>query len=109
MPINERDRIRFHGWLVGHDLDEEVADAILATMPPYDWHELATKADLATLGQRFDARFANVDLRLDHLDRRFDHVDNRIAGTASEVRAIMFMLLSLIVTVIVAGAATMFG
>lgn len=109
MPIDERDRIRFHGWLLQHDLDEEVADAILATMPPYDWHELATKADVAAGFSIVDARFAGIEMRLSHMDRRFDHVDDRIAGVASEVRAIMFMIIGLIVSVLMAGAATMFG
>jgi hypothetical protein len=127
VPINERDRIRFHGWRVRRDLDEEVADAIMATMPPRDWHERATKADLVALEERMISRFALLDIRLDHIDthfngrfgqvdgrfgqvdRRLDQTDERIAGMALEIRAIMFMLIGLIVSVLLAGAAAMFG
>ncbi len=132
MPIHERDRIRFHGWLVDHDLDREVADAILATMPPYDWHELATKTDLAVLEQRMDAqftlvyermdmrfalvdgrfdsmdtRFDGMDRRLDGMDRRLDNMDSRLGGIAQEMRTILFTMIGLIVSILLAGGAVL--
>ena len=149
--MDERHRIRFHGWLVQHDLDQEVADAILATMPPYDWHELAAKSDLAQLEQRLDVRFARIDTqfalvqgqfdsvearfqafdarfqaadrrfdaldgrfdgvdhRFDALDGRFDRTDNSLAGLATEVRVMLFAVVGMIVSVLLAATATLFA
>ncbi len=116
MPIDESSRLRFHRWLLQHDLDEQVADAILASMPPYDWHELATKADLQALEHRIDHRFELIEMRLDHhserfagIDKRLDGFDTRLAGMAQEIRAVLFTLIGLTVSVLLAGASTLFG
>lgn len=39
-------RLRFLEWMLDLGLDPDTADAILMTMSPFDWHELATKKDL---------------------------------------------------------------
>ena len=35
------------------------------SLPPMDWHELATKDDLADLEERLDTRFERLDARID--------------------------------------------
>ena len=40
---------------------------LMDSLPPMDWHELATKTDLAALEERMDARFEVVDVRLEAL------------------------------------------
>ena len=40
---------------------------LMDSLPRMDWHELATKTDLAALAERVDARFEVVDVRLEAL------------------------------------------
>lgn len=90
MALSEGDRLRFKQWLVDNQLEEHIASAILDGMAPYDWHEQATKADIAKLEQRFDQvdkrfdqvdkRFAQVDHRFDLIEQRFEGVDGRFKG-----------------------------
>jgi hypothetical protein len=77
MPLDERSRLTFHAWLVHHDLDDEVASAILGVMPPFDWHEIPKKDDLAISFADVDRRFEQVDRRFEQVDKRFDQVDKR--------------------------------
>ena len=48
-------------------LKERPANTLMESLPPIDWHELATKDDLAALEDRMDARFEVVDIRLEAL------------------------------------------
>lgn len=80
MALSEGDRLRFKQWLVDNQLEEHIASAILDGMAPHDWHEQATKADIAKLEQRFDQvdkRFAQVDKRFAQVDKEFAQVDHR--------------------------------
>lgn len=77
MPLDERSRLTFHAWLVDHDLDAEVASAILGVMPPFDWHEIPKKHDLDRRFEEVDRRFNQVDRRFEQVDRRFEEVDRR--------------------------------
>lgn len=117
----EQHRLRFHAWLIAAGLDEETADAILSGMSPYPWHEIATKADLATLrgevtglrtemydgfadiGTEMRDEFANV--RSEMRDG-FSDIRTEMAGLRTDVRTMMFALVGFIVAVLVAGAAT---
>ncbi len=56
MPADEPTRFRLHRRL-SELLDPELADAMMESMPPTPWTELATKNDLADLEQRIDSRF----------------------------------------------------
>ena len=52
-------RLRFLEWMLDLGLDPDTADAILMTMSPFDWHELATKRDLERFATKADLeRFA---------------------------------------------------
>lgn len=77
----EEARLQFRQWLIDHELEPEVAYAILESMPPYDWSEIAKKSDLDELRHelvaRFDTRIDGVDRRLDGIDVRLDGIDQR--------------------------------
>lgn len=134
MSLDERARLRFHAWLREHDLDRETADAILRVMAPFDWHELATKADLVVRDQRLDSidiRMGHLDTRMGHLETRLDRVETHIesvdirmdrletrmdegfrelrvelGGLRHEVRTVLLALVGFMVTVFAAGTAT---
>ena len=70
-------RLRFRQWLIDHELDPEVAYAILESMPPFDWSEIARRDEMLLRFSDVDQRFDDVDRRLDTVDQRFDTVDQR--------------------------------
>jgi len=70
-------RLRFRKWMTERDLDEETADAILESMPPFDWSDIARKGDMDASFDRVDQRFATVDQRFATVDERFDKIDER--------------------------------
>ena len=80
----EEARLQFRQWLIDHELEPEVAYAILESMPPFDWSEIAKKSDLDELRHelvaRFDTRIDGVDRRLDGIDVRLDSIDVRLDG-----------------------------
>lgn len=80
MPADENTRLRIRQRFI-ELMDEEAADAIMESMPPIPWTEIATKTDIARLDARFDAvdgRLDALDGRLDTMDRRFDAMDGRL-------------------------------
>ena len=48
-------------------LGEEVAELVMESIPPFNWHEIATKSDIANLPTRaeFDHRFAELRADVD--------------------------------------------
>ena len=72
-------RLRFRQWLIDHELEPEVAYAILESMPPFDWSEIARRDEVA-LKADVDARFDGIDHRLDGIDQRLDRIDQRLDG-----------------------------
>ena len=84
----------------------------MESLPPVDWHELATKEDLTALeervGVRFDAvdvRFDAVDVELRAMDVRIDAVGDRIDTGLTKVRGEMKLGLARQTYVILAGLA----
>jgi methyl-accepting chemotaxis protein len=71
MPADESTRLRIRQYLI-ELMDEQAADAMMESMPPIPWTELATKADLAQLDRRFDG----VDGRIDTLTLRVDQTSS---------------------------------
>ena len=85
-------RLRFRQWLIDHELDPEVAYAILESMPPFDWSEIARRDEMllrfSDVDQRFndvDRRFDTVDQRFNAMDRRFDTVDAQLEGVGAKL------------------------
>jgi hypothetical protein len=130
VPFDESKRIRFHQWLITHDLEHEVADAILSSMQPFDWHELATRSDI--VATRADIVALQTDMTIVRTDvatlqtdvvglrsdvttvsaemiRRFDLTDDRLKGVAHGVRALIFAMMGVIVSVLLAGAASVWA
>ena len=71
-------RLRFRQWLIDHELDPEVAYAILESMPPFDWSEIARRDEMLLRFSDVDQRFNDVDRRFDTVDQRFNDVDRRL-------------------------------
>ena len=98
MSSGEADRLTLHQTLRGL-MPENVADILMAHLPPVGWSNVATKDDINLLrmemNQRFalvdekfkqvdtrlttiDERFKQIDARFDQIDTRFDRVDTRL-------------------------------
>ena len=66
-------------------MPEDVADILMAHLPPVGWSNVGTKDDINLLrmemNQRFtlvDERFKQVDPRFTTIDARFDQIDARL-------------------------------
>jgi len=85
VPIEENIRLRIRQNFI-ELMDEQLADAIMESMPPIPWTDLATKDDIARLELRFDSvdsRFDSVDSRFETIATRFDSVDSRFETIAT--------------------------
>ena len=78
-------RLRFRQWLIDHDLEPAVAYAILETMPPFDWSEIARRDEMLLRFRDVDKRFEAVDKRFDEVDKRFDEVDKRFDDVSAKI------------------------
>ena len=91
MSSHEADRLNLHQTLRGL-MPEDVADILMAHLPPVGWSNVATKDDInllrAEMNQRFgfvdekfkqiDTRFTTIDERFKRIDARFDQIDARL-------------------------------
>lgn len=95
--IDEPARHQLYGSL-RHNLGIEEADTLMSLLPPVGWGDVATKADLAAMEARiearfdgvearFGARFQEVEARFDMVDARFDMADLRLSSELNAVRA----------------------
>lgn len=101
MPADENTRLQIRQHFI-ELMDERLADAIMESMPPIPWTDLATKDDIARLDERFesvdqrfdtvDRRFDTVDLRLDTIVQRFDTINQRFDLQTTELQAGMLAL-----------------
>ncbi len=90
MATDENTRLRIRQYFV-EQIDEEAADAIMESMPPVPWTELATKTDLARIETRIDGidnRLDGIDNRLDGIDTRFDGLETRFDGMDARMEMI---------------------
>ncbi len=71
MPVDENTRLRIRQYLI-ELMDEAAADAMMESMPPIPWTELATKDDISRLGERIDDLGTSLGDRLDRTNERID-------------------------------------
>ena len=111
MAIDERIRLRIRQWFMQQVDDEEMADAIMESMPPVEWSELVTKQDLAfttrelrsEMGEiRVELGEIRVDLRNEIGDLRGElkgDIAKLSYDLASFQRTMMFMLIGFALTI----------
>lgn len=95
MSSGEADRLTLHQTLRGL-MPENVADILMAHLPPVGWSNVATKDDINLLrvemNQRFtlvDEKFKQIDTRIDRVDSRFDRLETKIDQLASMKRYVV--------------------
>ena len=111
MAIDERIRLRIRQWFMQQVDDEEMADAIMESMPPVEWSELVTKHDLALttrelraeMGElrvelRTEMRQLRVELRTEMSELRTD-IAKISYDLASFQRTMMFILIGFALTI----------
>ena len=111
VAVDERTRLRIRQWFMQQIDDEEMADAIMESMPPVEWSELVTKQDLALttrelrseMGEiRVEMGEMRVELKTEMGDLRSD-LKSDIAkisyDLASFQRTMMFMLIGFALTI----------
>lgn len=81
-------------------LGDEHADTLMTYLPRYHSDEVATKADIARLEERFDGRFASLENRFDRLeDLVRDQQRFYVATTVGSMTALTAVF-SLVVTML---------
>lgn len=61
-------------------LGRREAEALMTTLPPIPWTDLATKQDLRALEGRLTGRLDRLEERFDGLEQRFDGLERRFDG-----------------------------
>jgi hypothetical protein len=80
-------RLRFRDWLIEHALEPEIADAILETMPPFEWSDIARRHEMSDGFSSVEEQFKTGDARLGRVETRLDSVDHRLDQLASAMTA----------------------
>ncbi len=113
MSSHEADRLKLHQTLRGL-MPEDVADILMAHLPPVGWSNVATKDDInllrAEANQRFgfvDEKFKQIDSRLDRVDSRFDRLETKIDQLASMKRYVVTTGISLAALILGMGASVL--
>jgi hypothetical protein len=113
MSSHEADRLNLHQTLRGL-MPEDVADILMAHLPPIGWSNVATKDDINLLrmemNQRFtlvDERFKQVDPRFTTIDARFDQIDARLDQLASMKRYVVTTGISLAALILGMGVSVL--
>ena len=111
MSSHEADRLNLHQTLRGL-MPEDVADILMAHLPPVGWSNVATKDDInllrAEMNQRFgfvDEKFKQIDSRLDRVDTRFDRLETKIDQLASMKRYVVTTGISLAALILGMGVS----
>jgi len=124
MSVDEPVRLRLHQRLT-ELLDGELADAMMESMPPMRWDQLATKDDIERLDARTErvenviaAQGERVENRFDALGERLDAQLHNFSGEmallegrlsvryAETTRMIVFAMMTLFVGVVAVMATT---
>jgi hypothetical protein len=80
MSVDERTRLAIRSWFA-EQLNDDLADAIMESMPPIEWTDVATKDDLALMGRELRAETAELRAEM-HLG--FAAVSNEFAVVHKE-------------------------
>ena len=113
MAVDERSRHELYRRL-DEVLGPEAATTLIEHLPPVGWADVATKGDLAGLGERMELRFARLDDRFDRVDDHFDRsqrrlderfavVEERSKAATSDLRATFEHELRSQITTVVSG------
>jgi hypothetical protein len=89
MAVDERARHELFRRL-DEVLGPDAATTLIEHLPPVGWADVATKADLAALEGRMDAKFDALELRM---DARFAVVDGRFAAIDQRFEALEHKLM----------------
>ncbi|RIK08722.1 MAG: hypothetical protein DCC49_08550 [Acidobacteria bacterium] len=84
---SEAARHKLHTALEG-SIGEASAGALMQMLPPYEWHEIATKADLATFKDVMVLHFKVMEQRFDANDQQHAEFMGRIGSLESDVAEI---------------------
>ena len=105
MPVDENTRLRLRQYLI-ELMDETAADAMMESMPPIPWTELATKDDVTRIDGRLESldrrveqtssdlqeltrvvalQGASLGARMDSISDRFDGTNIRIDGISERI------------------------
>jgi hypothetical protein len=79
MSVSDHHRAQLTNWFEEH-MGAELGDAMMRTVAPMGWAEMATRRDLQSLEARLDAR---IDLLEQRLDARIDRVEVRLDSMAA--------------------------
>ena len=86
MAVTEAERHNLREEL-GAVMGEGAVNTLMDSLPPMDWHELATKTDLAALEERLDTRFERMDTKFDGLRVEMDAKFTEVAAGFTAVGA----------------------
>jgi len=87
MSSGEADRLTLHQTLRGL-MPENVADILMAHLPPVGWSNVATKDDINLLRVEMNQRFTLVDEKFKQIDARLDRVDSRLDQTDARLNRV---------------------
>ena len=127
MSATEASRLDLYNGLVDL-LGRERADTLMASLPPFDIDQIATKTDLRSLGDRLDSRIdrlesvverlredqlvlagdlhdglAMLDGRMDRLEGRMDGLNGRMDRFFLSLLAGLFVVIAAMATAVIAA------
>lgn len=93
MAPGERSRVEASQALT-EQLGPAAAAALMECIPPFGWHEIATKRDLDELERRIDLRFEVVEAKFEALDAKLLGMQGQLEGRlhAETTRMIKWMV-----------------
>ncbi|MCY3862260.1 MAG: hypothetical protein OXG30_04145 [bacterium] len=92
MPASEQKRLALRNRLI-EVLGEEEAEVLMESLPPFDWHKLATKEDLSVLEGKIEANKAAIEASEERLrtemDAGFANIRTEMDGKFANIRTEM--------------------
>ncbi len=123
MTVSEEQRLElFHR--LSEQIGEGAANTLMESLPPFSWHDVATKDDLKALKEWTEVKFERVDAQFVALSAEFRtaiaelsaNMTNEIAGLSKEVSGLSmdnarqtWVFVSTVAALAVAVCATIAG